>query len=102
MNAVVDTNVVAYYLLGSRPYVSECQDFWNRVAEVWAPASCHAEILSVLWMAVRKNVITREESLKKLHLAAQLRIQVVPVRQLWRGALIRATRTHVSPYDTLF
>ncbi|PYS43014.1 MAG: hypothetical protein DMG14_02075 [Acidobacteria bacterium] len=102
MKAVVDTNVVAYYLLDTQPHVEECQRFWKRIAEVAAPASWQAEILSVLWMAVRTKVITSDESLTKLQAAARLGIQAIPVRQLWRGALIRSIRSGISPYDILF
>jgi len=102
MNAVVDTNVVAYYLLDTEPHVEECQGFWKRIAEVAAPASWQAEILSVLWMAVRTKVITSDESVSKLRAAARLGIRAVPVRQLWRGALTRSISSDISPYDILF
>ncbi len=102
MNAVVDTTVVAYYLLDTEPHVEECQQFWKRIAGVAAPASWQAEILSVLWMAVRTKVITSDESVSKLRTAARLGIQGVPVRQLWRGSLIRSIHSGISPYDVLF
>jgi hypothetical protein len=62
MNAVVDTNVVAYYLLNTEPYSGECSEFWKRIVAVSAPASWQAEISSVVWMAVRKKVVTPDES----------------------------------------
>ena len=62
MKAVVDTNVVAYYLLGTEPFASECRNFWKRAEEVFAPALWHAEIISVLWMAVGNKVISPDES----------------------------------------
>ena len=34
--------------------------------------------------------------------AARLGIQTVPIRQLWRGALIRSIESGVSVYDTVF
>lgn len=102
MNAVVDTNVIAYYLLNTEPYAEECRQFWRRIAGVTAPASWQAEILNVLWMAVRTKVISSDESLRKLRSAARLGIHAVPVRQLWRGSLIRAVQSGLSPYDILF
>jgi predicted nucleic acid-binding protein len=102
MNAVVDTNVIAYYLLGTEAFAEECQAFWKRVEETAAPALWQAEIVNVLWMAVRKKIITPAESSHKLRFAAGLGIQSVPIRQMWRGALIRSIDSGVCAYDTLF
>ena len=102
MKAVVDTNVVAYYLLGTEPFASECRNFWKRAEEVFAPALWHAEIISVLWMAVRNKVISPDESAVRLRLAGSLGIHTVPIRQLWRGALLRSLGSGLSTYDTLF
>ena len=98
MNAFVDTNVAAYYLLGTEPFAEECQDFWKRVDEASAPSLWQAEIVNVLWMAVRNNVITPGESAKKLRFAAGLGIHPIPVRRLWRGALFRSIDSGVSAY----
>jgi len=102
MNAVVDTNVIVYYLLNTEPHVEECRKFWRRINEVSAPASWQAEIQSVLWMAVKTKVIASEDTVTKLNAAARLGIQAVPVRQLWRGALRRSIDSGISPYDILF
>lgn len=102
MNAVVDTNVIAYYLLNTEHHSEESSAFWNRIGAVSAPASWQAELLSVLWMAVRKRVITPDESAVRLQAAAKLGVQSVPVRQLWRGALRRSIQSGISPYDVLF
>ena len=102
MRFLVDTNVVAYYLLGTEPFATECRDFWRRTQDVFAPALWHAEIISVLWMAVRKKVITPDESAFRLRLAAGLNIHTIPVRQLWRGALLRSIGSDLSTYATLF
>ena len=66
MNVAVDTNVVAYYLLGTGSFTEECRDFWKRIRGVTAPGLWQAEIVNVLWMAVRTKVISSDESLKKL------------------------------------
>lgn len=102
MNAVVDTNVIAYYLLGTQPFAEECQTFWNRINEAYSPALWQAEITNVLWMAVQRKVISAEESSQRLRLAAGLEIHSVPIRHLWRGALIRSIASGISAYDTLF
>jgi predicted nucleic acid-binding protein len=102
MRAIVDTNVVAYYLLNTQPHVEECRQFWKRILQVAAPASWQAEILSVVWMAVRKGVLTRDDALYKLRIAARLGIQTVPICQLWRGALVRSIHSDIPPYDILF
>ncbi len=39
MIAVVDTNVVAYYLLGTQPFVGEARRFWHAVTETIAPSA---------------------------------------------------------------
>ena len=102
MNAVVDTNVVAYFLLGTEPYAEECGAFWRRAGQVWAPASWQSEILSVLWMAFRTKVISADESARRLRLAAGLGVHSVPIRHLWRGALMRSIDSGISTYDSLF
>ena len=45
MRAVVDTNVVAYFLLGTEPFVDEARRFWE------------AELANVVWMAIRSGII---------------------------------------------
>ncbi len=102
MKAVVDTNVIAYYLLGTDPFAGECATFWERIKTALAPASWEAEITNVLWMAVRAKIITLPDALHRLDLAAGLGLQSVPTSILWRGALARAVSTGVAAYDTLF
>ena len=38
MKAVVDTNVLAYFLLGTRPFVDEASRFWHALDDALAPA----------------------------------------------------------------
>ncbi len=102
MNAVVDTNVVAYYLLATEPFVDETRQFWRTVGQPLAPALWAAELANVLWMAIRTGVLDADEGHRKLALAARLRIRSVPIRTLWQAALSRATTTNVAVYDTLF
>ena len=99
---VVDTNVIAYYLLGSRHFIDECREFWKRVKEPLAPASWQPELLNVLWLAVRKKAITETDALLKLKYTEKLSIETRSVENLWEGALIRSLKSGLSAYDTIF
>jgi predicted nucleic acid-binding protein len=102
IRAIVDTNVIAYLLLGTRPFIDEVRQFWREVAETFAPAIWEPELANVLWMAIRAGVIETHEGTRRLRLAARLGIQSVPSRALWEGALLRAVASQVSVYDSLF
>ena len=102
MTAVVDTNVIAYFLLGTEGVREECERFWRDVDAPIAPASWEAELVNVLWMATRKDVLDLPEALDRLRLARLLGIRSVAVSSLWHGALVRAHRTGIAAYDTLF
>ncbi len=102
LKAVVDTNVVAYYLLATEPFVDEVREFWHHVSDALAPSSWEAELANVVWMAVRHEVIALSDGLKRLELAEQLGIQTVRSSSLWQGALSRACVSGVSAYDALF
>lgn len=102
MNAVVDTNVIAYYMLGTEPFVEEASGFWRAVGNVYAPSLWAAEFANVVWMAIRAGVLRAEEGHHRLQLAARLGIRSVPIRAVWQGALGRATDADLPVYDTLF
>lgn len=102
MRVVVDTNVIAYFLLGTEPFRRECVRFWSAVKEPLAPASWEAEITNVLWMAVRMGVINLPDALDKLRLADSLGVNSEPVSNLWEGALARAVSSGLAAYDTVF
>jgi predicted nucleic acid-binding protein len=102
MKAVVDTNVVAYFLLGTRKFADEARAFWNRVDDLIAPAVWEAELANVVWMAVRAGVLPKDDGAERLSLAGRLGIHSVPSRTLWHGALARAIDSGVAVYDTLF
>jgi len=102
MKAVVDTNVLAYFLLGTRPFVEEASRFWHALDGALAPAVWEAELANVIWMAVRSEVILAEEGRKRLSLAAKMGIQSVPSKTLWHGALERSVQSGAAVYDTLF
>ena len=102
MTAVVDTNIVAYYLLGTEPFLEEVRQFWRAIDEAWAPDHWEAELANAVWMAVRARVLSGDEGHQKLDLAARLGIQSVPIRSLWQPALTRAIDSGAAVYDTLF
>jgi predicted nucleic acid-binding protein len=102
VRAVVDTNVIAYFLLGTEPFREECDRFWREVEEPIAPASWEAELINVLWMATRKNVLDLPEALHRLQLAQSLQIHSISSSSLWHGALVRAHASGIAAYDTLF
>lgn len=102
LRLVVDTNVIAYFLLRTEPFLDEVEAFWERQPHLLAPSVWQAEISNVLWMAARAKVIERSAALQLHGLAARLGVQAVPIRRVWRGALARALASGISPYDTLF
>ena len=102
MKAVVDTNVVVYYLLGTEPFVEEVRQFWRTVEEACAPSHWEAELANTIWMAVRMGVLPTDEGHQKLDLAARLGIESVANRSLWQPALTRALTSGAAVYDTLF
>jgi predicted nucleic acid-binding protein len=102
MNAVVDTNVIAYYLLGTEPFATETRDFWQAVDQPLAPAHWQAELASVVWMAIRAGALPADEGHRRLDFASRLRIRAQPIGSLWQAALTLSLSSGVSPYDTLF
>ena len=102
MKAVVDTNVIAYLLMGTQQYADEVRAFMATVREVQAPAIWEAELANVLWMAARQRIVTIEEAVSRLALADNLGIDTISTRTLWQGALVRAHQSGVAVYDTLF
>jgi predicted nucleic acid-binding protein len=102
VNAIVDTNVVAYYLLATEPFLEESRQFWRTVEEVAAPSHWEAELANAVWMAVETGVLPADEGHQKLDLAAQLGIESVPNQPLWQPALTRALDSGLAIYDTLF
>lgn len=102
MKAVVDTNVVAYLLLGTQPYAAEARAFMAALTESCAPAVWEAELANALWMATRHKVLTIEDAITRLTLANRLGIRSVSNQTLWQGALVRAHQSGVAVYDSLF
>jgi predicted nucleic acid-binding protein len=102
MSAVVDTNVVAYYLLGTEPFAVEARRFWQATDQPLAPAHWQAELANVVWMAVRTGAVSADEGHRRLDFASRLRVQAVPIGSLWQRALTLSLESGLSAYDTLF
>jgi predicted nucleic acid-binding protein len=102
MSAVVDTNVVAYYLLGTEPFAVEARRFWHATDQPLAPAHWQAELANVVWMAVRTGAVSADEGHRRLDFASRLRVQAVPIGSFWQRALTLSLESGLSAYDTLF
>lgn len=102
MTAVVDTNVVAYVLLGTESVVDEAREGLAKVSTLLAPGHWEAELTNVLWTAVRTGLLSAEEGSVRFGLARRLGIESVPTATLCQGALLRSVASGVTVYDTLF
>ena len=101
MRVVVDTNIIAYYLLGVEPYNVEIADLLNRDIELIASESWKPEIMNVLWLAIKNEAITLEQGFERLSLAGALINESIPIDSLWNEAIVLAVNTDHSPYDTV-
>ena len=102
MTAVVDTNVVAYFLLGTEGFADEARSCLERVATPIAPAHWEAELTNVVWMAVRAGVLPTAQGHARLGLARRLGIDSIATATLCQGAFLRAVHSGIPAYDTLF
>jgi predicted nucleic acid-binding protein len=102
VKAVLDTGIVAYYLLGTEPYLDDLARLWRELDEPMAPAIWEAELANAMAMAVRTGVLSADAAQQRLTLAARLGVHSVATRRLWRGALVRGFKSGFAVYDTLF
>ena len=102
MRLVIDTNVVAYYLLRTEPFYDEVRELWHRLEQPVAPASWLAEFANAVWVVTRAGALSTADAFDRLRLANQLNIETVDLGSLWTGALSRALTSNHSVYDTLF
>jgi predicted nucleic acid-binding protein len=102
VKVVVDTNVVAYLLLGTESFLDEAKACFNTVSNPIAPAHWEAELTNVVWMAVRSGILPPAEGPVLLTLARRLGIESVNTATLCQGALLRAVTSGIAVYDTLF
>jgi predicted nucleic acid-binding protein len=99
---VVDTNVLAYYALNTAPFREEVAALFSKPFELIAPDSWRVEFLNVVWQAIHSEAISREHGLELLEEAEHLLDRSVPIRSLWREALVCADEYNCSTYDSLF
>jgi len=102
VKAVVDTNVVAYLLLGTEAFVDEARTCLDTISNPIAPAHWEAELTNVVWVAVRSGILPPEEGPVRLSLAKRLGVESVTTTTLCQGALLRSVASGVAVYDTLF
>ena len=102
VKVVVDTNVVAYLLLGTEGFVNEAKACFDAVSNPVAPAHWEAELTNVVWMAVRSGILPPEEGPLRLSLAKRLGVESIATATLCQGALLRSVASGVAVYDTLF
>lgn len=102
MKAVLDTNIVAYLLLGTEAFIDEARSALANVSNPVAPAHWEAELTNVVWMAVRTGVLPPEEGPVRLSLARRLGVETVATAGLCQGALLRSLTSGLAVYDTLF
>ena len=102
MKVVVDTNVVAYLLLGTEGFIDEAKACFHAVSNPIAPAHWEAELTNVVWMAVRSGILPAEEGPVRLSLARRLGVESVTTATLCQGALLRSVGSGIAVYDTLF
>ena len=102
MTVVVDTNVVAYLLLGTEGFVDEAKACFEAVSNPIAPAHWEAELTNVVWMAVRSGILPPDDGRVRLSLARRLGVESMTTATLCQGALLRSVASGVAVYDTLF
>jgi len=69
MRVVVDTNVLAYHLLGTPRFAAEAGKPLGAADEIPAPALWEAELANVVWLAARTGVLPESEAPARLSLA---------------------------------
>ncbi|MGH9413220.1 MAG: type II toxin-antitoxin system VapC family toxin [Terriglobales bacterium] len=102
LEAVADTNVVAYMVLRTPLFVEEVEPFWSSVSRALAPAHWRAEFANVVWGACRAGLLAVADARTLLNRAATFAITSIAVPELWHGALSRSLDTGIAIYDTLF
>jgi predicted nucleic acid-binding protein len=100
VKAVVDTNVVAYLLLGTAAFVDESRECFERVVTPLAPAHWEAELANVVWMAVKAGVLSAADGPARLGLARRLGIESIATSTLSQGALSSAPSNPGCPFTT--
>ena len=105
MNYVVDSNVVAKFLVPEAES-DKAEAFLGRwtqaLLDVLAPEILPAEVASMLWKRVRRGWIPADKATSLYEKFARLRIPLVPIEDLAEPALRLALRYGHSVYHGLY
>ena len=85
---VIDTNVIAYHLLGIEEHREHLSKLFRKNHNFIAPANIQAEMVNVLWLSFRNEAFDLEEGLQKLEAANCFIYPIVPISNLCRTALL--------------
>jgi predicted nucleic acid-binding protein len=102
VRVVIDTNVLAYALLGTPGFAGEALRLLAVTEGLLAPSVWEAEIANVVWVAARAGVIEATEAPDRLRQVVRFGVESVATRSLWQGSLARSVVSGVSVHDTLF
>lgn len=99
---VFDTMVVAYALLGTRPFRDDSMAALAKAPDIVVPDSFRAELTNVLWQWVRLRGVPLDHAVSLLRSSETLVNEFVSSNQLAEQALALAVQNDVSAYDALF
>jgi len=101
-SVVVDTNVLAYFLLGVEPHGAGLAGRLRRCGMVMAPDLWRPELLNVLSMAVRTGRIDPASAFELIGASEGVVDRTVSSADLAETALALALERGHAVYDTLF
>lgn len=99
---IVDTNVVAYAVLGPEELRETAWQALAHVDEVVVPDLFFAEYGNVVWQWSRKLQVGAAELLGALDHGEALVERVLPTERLWRAAVGLALRSDHPVHDAVF
>ena len=102
MNAVFDTNVLAYALFGVQDRAEEALAVLDAATSVLAPDSVWAELVNTAWQYARTGLVDAAIAAEALADARSLLSATMPARDLSADALSLAIAADHPAYDTLF
>jgi predicted nucleic acid-binding protein len=102
VEVVLDTNVLACFLLGVPGRREEAQEAIRAADDIWAPDHLRAELANVIWQWSRRHGIGPAIALDLLRDGEGLVGRFVSSGDLWADALQLAMEREYPVYDTLF